>query len=262
MLANERRNKICEILSKQNAVSSTELFSLFNVSMETIRRDLLALEEEGKLTRVHGGAVSKGNMKSFFSFSERVKSFSSEKHELSLKALEFIEENDIIAIDAGSTAIVFAEAIKKNFSSLNIITFSLDVFNILSEHKNMNVILCGGHYQKSEKAFYGELALDTFKKLHVKKAFVFPSAVSLDGGICDYQQTYYQMQRYLFKCADEVFVLADSSKFEKKALLHLAPMSHEYKYITDSKLPEIFLKLYRNNNFNIHIADSIEDNKQ
>ena len=259
MLANERRNKICDMLTRQGAVTSAELFEIFDVSIETIRRDLLALEEEGKLTRVHGGAVSKGNMKSFFTFDERVKSFSKEKHELSLKALEFIEENDIIAIDAGSTAIIFAEAIKERFSSLTVVTFSMDVFNILANHKDMNVILCGGHYQKAENAFYGELALDTLKKLHVKKAFIFPSAVSISGGVCDYQEVYYQLQRYLFKCADEIFVLADSSKFEKKALLNLAPMSPDHKYVTDSHLPEIFSKLYADNKMTVYMADKIDE---
>ena len=136
MLASERRGKICDILSKRGAVTSGELFEMFDVSLETVRRDLIALEGEGKITRVHGGAVSKGNMKPFFTFPERVKSFSNEKNELSLKAIEFIEENDIIAIDAGSTAIVFAEAIREHFSNLTVVTFSMDVFNILSNHKN------------------------------------------------------------------------------------------------------------------------------
>ena len=85
------------------------------------------------------------------------------------------------------------------------------------------------------------------KNLHMQKAFVFPSALSLEYGICDYQEDLYPIQKQLIQSSDDIFVLADSSKFEKKALLKVEEMKKTYTYVTDSDLPEELLQLYREN---------------
>ena len=106
----------------------------------------------------------------------------------------------------------------------------------------------------NEKAFYGSLTLSMLKNLHMQKAFIFPSAVSLEFGICDYQRDLYQIQEQMIKSSDEIFVLADSSKFEKKALLKLDNMKTEYRYITDCKINSELKKLYREHNINLYIG--------
>ena len=122
---------------------------------------------------------------------------------------------------------------------------------MLCDHGEFEVILCGGHYLKQERAFYGPLVLEALKNLHVRKAFLFPSAISLEGGICDYQQELYTVQKQMISCADQVFFLADSSKFEKRALLRLSPVKGDYTYITDRELPEDIRRLYGENGIQI-----------
>lgn len=251
MFAENRQNKIYEKIQKFGAVTTSNLVSEFNVSIETIRRDLLSMEEQGLLKRVHGGAVEKLSMKQFSSLKQRNKEFSEEKRNLSLNATRFVKDGDLIAIDEGSTAISFAQILKEKFTNLTVVTHSLEVFNILCYHKDFEVILCGGYFNKEENAFYGSLALDTLRKIHVQKAFIFPSAISIEFGICDYQEDLYQIQRQMLKCADSIYVLADSSKFEKKALLKLDDMRKEFCYITDSNLPVGLDKLYKENEINI-----------
>lgn len=252
MFANERHNKIIQMLQKNGAVTTSKLVEFFDVSIETIRRDLLCLEQQGKLLRVHGGAVTKGSMKPFLELDERNKEYNTQKKALSVKASEFIKNGDIIAVDSGSTSICFAQVLKERFSELTVITHSLDVFNILSGQDGFSLILTGGHYLEKENTFYGVLTLNTLDNLHIQKAFIFPSAVSLEHGICDYQKELYQIQKKLVSISDDIYILADSSKFEKNALLKLDDMSDKYSYITDSDLSVELRNLYKENNIKIY----------
>lgn len=256
MFAENRQNKIIEKLQKNGAVTTADLVKEFDVSVETIRRDLLYLEQQGLLKRVHGGAVENQNMKQYASLNVRNEEFSEEKRTLSENAVKFVNEKDIISIDSGSTASCFSQALKENFSDLTVVTHSLDVFNILSNHKDFKVILCGGHFLRGENAFYGGLTLDMLCKTHVQKAFIFPSAVSIEFGICDYQEECYQVQRQMLKCADEVYILADSSKFEKSALLKLDDLKSEYTYVTDDRLSKGLENLYQENGIKIFTGDA------
>ena len=254
MFANERQDKIYDMIQNNGAVTTAKLVDFFGVSIETIRRDLLAMEQNGRLTRVHGGAVAKSGMKPFKELKERNKEFGKQKYELSLKAAEFISNGDIIGIDSGSTAISFAKVLKERFSKLTVVTHSMDVFEMLSNHKDFSVILCGGYYLREENAFYGELTLDMLNSLHIQKTFIFPSAVSFESGIYDYQKDLYQIQKQLVKLSDEIYILADSSKFEKTALLKLDNMKPEYIYITDNSLQDELVKLYKENDIQIYLG--------
>ncbi len=251
MFAIERQNEICRLIESQGAVTVLDLVKRFSVSLETIRRDLLFLEEKGQLSRVHGGAVKTEGMKPFSKLFQRMEENERGKDELSKAALEFINQGDIISIDSGSTAVSFAKALRSQFSKLTVITHSLDVFEILHGYKDFSVILLGGILLESEKAFYGELTLGMLNNLYANKAFIFPSAVSIKYGICDYQHELCQMQKGLLTRAEKVYILADSSKFEKHALVKLADMKSEYIYITDSGLAENLSRIYRENNLNV-----------
>ncbi len=252
MFAKERQDLIYQLLQKNGAVTTAGLMEHFGVSIETIRRDLLAMECDGKLSRVHGGAVAQVQMQPYPKLPQRNQSYSSQKYALSAAAADFIREGDIIAVDSGSTATVFAKVLKERFKDLTVVTYSRDVFELLCDQ--FTVILCGGHYVKEERSFYGPIALETLSKLHVQKAFVCPSAISLEYGLCDYQQTIYPLQKQLLQCADEGFVLADSKKFGKKALYQIEAMRSEYRYITDGELPAELEKLYTENGINVHLG--------
>lgn len=256
MLAQERHDKIFQMLQKDGAVTTAKLIALFGVSIETVRRDLLVLEQSGKLMRVHGGAVAKAGMKAYPTLQQRTKEFREEKYQLSREAVRFISEGDIISIDAGSTAIAFAEVLKESFTRLTVVTHSKDVFDLLCNHREFSLILLGGQYARGDNAFYGQLTMDMLRSLHAQKAFIFPSAVSIEYGICDFQQELYPVQKQLMHTADQAYILADSSKFEKTALLKLDDMKPEYIYITDAALPEEAVRLYRENGLQIYLGGS------
>ena len=254
MLAKERQDIIYEMIQSKGAVTTNALLEHFQVSLETIRRDLQQMERSGLLTRVHGGAVASGGMKSFRRLTERNLENNDEKRKLACKAAEFVQEGDIIGLDSGSTSIYLAEVLKERFSRLTVVTHSTDVFEVLRSHREFSVILCGGYYLKEENAFCGPLTLKMLEMLHVQKVFIAVTALSLEFGICDYHRELYAVQQKLMQCADSVFFIADSSKFEKRALLKLDDMRREYCYITDDQLSEELRRLYAENDIRLYIG--------
>lgn len=257
MFAKERQDKIYSLVSKNGAVETAALVKTFNVSIETVRRDLLFMENQKLLKRVHGGAVKLGDMRSFPSLEMRNHSNTEEKTSLARKAVTFISDGDFIAIDCGSTANCFAEVLKDSTLELTVLTHSMTVFDILSKNKYFNVILIGGQFMAKENAFYGTLALNMLDSVHVKKSFIFPSAISLEFGICDFQPDLYAIQKKMIEIGDEIFVLADSSKFEERALLKIEDMKSEFTYITDSALPDALKNLYSDNGITIYKGENL-----
>ncbi len=247
MVGEIRRKQICDLLKKNSAVTTLALSKQFGVSIETIRKDLLKLENENELERVHGGAVLKSAIKKHISFPRRLESMVDEKKEISHIAASFIKNGDVIAIDAGSTAAEFIRVIMDYFDTLTIVTHSVDVFEAVRDYKNYEIILCGGFYLKGENSFYGDFVLNTLDNLRVEKAFIFPAAISLKNGICDFTRELSQIQKKIISCANEIFVVADSSKYEKSALLKSGDMNKNFYYITDSKLPREIKEIYKEN---------------
>lgn len=251
MFAKERHAKILEMLKDNGSVSTSQLMDEFSVSIETVRRDLLILEESGMLQRVHGGAVAMSDIIAFHELPQRMQENVAQKQELCRTAMAFVKNGDIIGVDAGSTAIVFAEALKERFTDLTVITYSLDVFLALHQYRNFRVILCGGDYDPSENCFVGALALNMLNSLRVHKVFLFPTAVSLQYGICEHESEVLIMQQALRRIGSQVYVLADSSKFEHTDLLKQEDMLPGYVYITDSELPAKWKTMYAENQIQV-----------
>ncbi len=245
MLASERKLKIIELLEQKHSVTVSELTALFPVSLETVRRDLEALEKDGLLKRVYGGAVSVKKMKNYERLSSRSSENIKEKQLLAQTAASLIHSGDIIMIDGGTTAISLAEYISGRFKELTVITHSLAVFRILSRQPDYKLILTGGQFFSDEEAFFGHLAVDTLRQLHADKCFLMPSAVSLHMGISDFMEEFIPLQRQMLLSADKVFVLADSSKIGTDAMMKIAPLDPSYTYITDAGLPEDIRDIYR-----------------
>ncbi len=125
------------------------------------------------------------------------------------------------------------------------------MFEAACNYKSFDVILCGGFYLKNENSFYGNFALDMLDNIRVGKVFIFPNSISLNGGISDGNVNLAQMQKKLIRCANEVVVVADSSKFEKTSLIRVDDMNTHYIYIADSHLPDEVKEIYKNNDIKI-----------
>lgn len=255
MLANERHSIILDCVNSKGAITVSELIRLLDVSAETLRRDLIFLEEQNLLQRVHGGALAPASAKKFSNLSQRLNENIAQKRQLSYVASGLINEGDVIAIDSGSTSSEFVPVIKSRFTNLTVITHSVSVFEQLKDKESFKLILAGGEYLHSENVFFGPLAIETIKKLHASTCFIFPSAISLKYGVADYVSEVIPIQKSYMEISNRVVIMADSSKFEKTALLKLCDTNSNYTFITSDDLEESIYRLYLNNNINLYNSE-------
>ncbi|MBQ8233126.1 MAG: DeoR/GlpR transcriptional regulator [Lachnospiraceae bacterium] len=251
MFAIERQQSILKLLSENGKVTITELVTLFDTSHETIRKDLVHLERQNALRRIYGGAVSVEAYCSLQPLAARKAERIDRKSELSRYAARLIQEDDIIAIDEGSTAVEFAKVIAARFSNLTVVTHNLEVFHILSENSRFSIILCGGKFVREENAFAGHFAAEVASQMHTRKAFICPAAVSLRYGVTDYGEEFIPIQKNYAANTDNVIVLADSQKYEVSARYKICDMTPDITLVTDSQLNDEIFNTYKKHNVDI-----------
>ena len=251
MFANERQNAIVSMLQADGAVTVGHLTQVFHVSLETIRRDLLALEKQNVLQRVHGGAVLPGKMTPISRLEDRIEENKDGKLELSRTAANLVDDGDVIYIDSGATARYFARALAAKKTRLTVVTNSQDVFQLLHDKDGFSVILCGGHYMKEERVFYGYLTQESLRQLYVDKAFIAPSTLSLQSGAGDFSQELVILQKLAMSRCNKAYLLADSQKFERSALYKCCDLDASVTIVTDSGLSQQLRRVYEEKGIHI-----------
>ncbi|MCY6483384.1 DeoR/GlpR family DNA-binding transcription regulator [Clostridium aestuarii] len=247
MLAQERYEQILSILEKDNSVKVSKLTKLFNVSIETVRRDLEYLEKEGLLKRVYGGAVLKEVNSKQLSFQSRKKEYIEEKNEIAEVAAGFVTEDQSIAMDAGTTNLEIIKVLKKKFERLTILTNSLMIANELADMDKYTVILTGGIIKNDEFSLVGAIAESNISNFNIDTAFINVNGISLKDGITDCMFEQLQIQKKMIEVSQKVIILADSSKFDTVSLLKICDLDQVNMIVTDSKLKQnVFEKYTRN----------------
>lgn len=245
MFANERYEIITGLLCEKRSVTVSELMERFGVSIETVRRDLAYLEKQGKLMRVHGGAVDvTGKKYELPALAERLDENTDKKRSLSRAAAKLVHEGDVIALDAGSTTSALAYVLCETFKKLTIITYSRDIIDIITENSDFEVISLGGAYQKSEHIFIGHIAEDNLRRLHADLCFIAPSSVSLKYGAMISLGEVYAIMRGFLEISDRKYLVADSTKFETTLPLRLCRLTEADAIVTDTALDPSLRTLY------------------
>lgn len=167
----ERRNKIIELLHEDGIVKVSELMRLFDVSIETVRRDLEYMEEHGMLNRVYGGAVPAQPRATEPSYSTREIKHFKEKKAIGEKAVELVRDEDVIAVDIGTTTLEFAKALVGK-RRVTVITNSMKIAMILSEDINIRVIMLGGEVRSGEASVSGYMTDDNVSHFITDKYFL------------------------------------------------------------------------------------------
>jgi DeoR/GlpR family transcriptional regulator of sugar metabolism len=244
LLAQDRHAKILEILREEKSVKVSRLIKLFNVSIETVRRDLEHLEKEGLLKRVYGGAVLENINSVEVNFKVRETKNVEEKREIAEIASRYINEGQSIAMDVSTTNDELAKVIKKKFDKLTVITNSIKIALELSDKEKFNVILIGGLLRQEELCIVGGLAEKFLDDFHIDISFMSMSGISIKGDLTDYGFGEAQVKKKMIERAQRTIVLADSSKFDVVSLLKIATVDKVDMIITDSKLNKNVLNKY------------------
>lgn len=234
MTTYERRQSLLELLRKQVGLSVPELAAALGVSEGTIRNDLNALEADGHVTRVHGGAIphEQGEYRSS-SFTIRHQEHMAEKMLIARYASELVLDGDSILLDASSTAYHFALAVQER-RRLRVITNGLDVARLAAQNPTNTVILIGGVLNQDGSSVTGLLSERIIQELHIQKAFVSCSGFSLERGMTEVHIEEAQLKRKVIEASRQVVALIDSSKIGKDDLTPFAQADQLDHIFTDA----------------------------
>jgi len=186
----------------------TDLSEQLGVSPATIRRDLVRLEEEGLLTRVHGGAVMDEGDQPFAEVAEvRV----AEKDAIAAKAASLIEDGQSVLLDIGTTAYRLARQLRGR--RLTVITSNLVVYEELADDEGIELVLLGGMVRREYRSLVGFLTEDNLRQLHADWVFLGTSGIRPGGQVMDTTVVEVPVKRAMIASGDQVVLLADAAKF-------------------------------------------------
>ncbi len=244
MFVEERRKKILELLRKSSKLKVSDLSKMFNVSAVTIRKDLEYLESIGALVRTHGGAILPDHSKVEWGFFRKLNLRRGEKKKIAEKAVEFIEDEDTIILDSSSTTYYIAEEIKKRDNlRITVVTNNIFIAEELLNVPGVEIIVLGGSIREHSLSLVGPWTIRYLQEIKVDKAFLGALGFSPDKGFMTPSLVEADVKRAMVKAAGKVFVVADSSKFQRGAFAVFAKPEEVDFLITDSEIPENILKI-------------------
>lgn len=238
MTTYERRQSLVEILRQQPGLRVPELAKTLDVSEGTVRNDLNALEEEGRLKRVHGGAVL--NDQAQFqnnSFVRRYKNKVAAKLAIARAAAALVNDGDSILLDASSTAYYLARELASR-TKLRVMTNGFEVARELAQNTSNTVILIGGVVNNDSSSVTGLLSEQIIADMHIEKAFFSCSGFSVERGMTEVHFEEAQLKRKAIESSKQVFALVDSSKFGKEDLTPFARPIQIAHLFTDPGITE------------------------
>lgn len=228
-----RRKQILDLLMKNNSLPTGDLAEQLNVSMPTIRRDLDDLEQKGLITRSWGTAsiIKEEKASPVEKYTVRNSSNTREKKAIALKCLELISDGDSLILDSGTTTEFLAHELYR-FKNLTVITNSVYIINALID-SDVTLLSCGGTLDKKNLCFVGPEAEDFFKNIHVTKAFMGATSMSIPLGFSCFSPFQRTIKQAMLRASDRSYFLMDSSKVNAHAISKVADFDDVSCIITD-----------------------------
>jgi DeoR/GlpR family transcriptional regulator of sugar metabolism len=234
----ERRQSLSELLRKQPGLRVPELAKALGISEGTVRNDLNALEKQGRLTRVHGGAVL--NEQSQFpssSFNTRYHNEAAAKMSIARQAATLVDDGDSVFLDASTTVYYLARQLAERHR-LRVVTNGIDVARLIAENPTNMVILLGGTVGSDGSSVTGLLSEQALEELRMQKAFMSCSGFSVERGMTEVHLAGAHLKRKAIASAREAFALVDATKIGKEDLTPFASLEQITHLYTDSCLSE------------------------
>ncbi|MGI5936015.1 MAG: DeoR/GlpR family DNA-binding transcription regulator [Oscillospiraceae bacterium] len=257
MLSVERRKHILDILKRDKRVLVSQLSAQFQVSEETIRRDLEKLEKEGYATRTYGGALlcEETKAKAELPYVIRKQTNVVEKRIIAELVSDMIRDGDFIMLDESSTSAFVARAIKKK-KNITLITNSIEIILEVSGASGWNILSTGGILKPNVLALTGHQAEAFIKTYHVDLAVISCTGVDLESGFTDAGEDNAIIKRSMMKAADRTIFAIDSTKFDRKAFAPICPLSGISTIVTDREPDEKWRNAFRENSITAIYPDA------
>ena len=244
-----RLHKLADILQIKNAGTIKDLSQSLNVSEMTIRRDLAVLAERNLVKLIHGGAIynhtgieSKNDSMNKYNLPVEENTHTAEKSKIAKKAVSLIEPDDIIIIDSGSTTELMGDYIQTKKPS-TIICYALNVLLAIFKRNECKLIFAGGYFEEDTMMFASTQGVDLIKHNRANKAFMSARGISDTLGITTADSYEIEIKRASIESSQQKILLADSSKFDKVRSAHYGELEDFDIIITDSKIPQHYIKV-------------------
>ena len=254
MNADDRRTSLVEMVQQHGFASLPELVNQLEVSESTVRRDLGVLEETGVVRRTHGGAFYSGPSPNLPHFKQRQEAEWDKKKAIALAANGLIEDGDTVLLDSGSTTYELARLLVGR--PLQIVTNSLPVANLINTDANTDLILVGGYVHARTGAIQGPYANEMLSSLHVRRAIISAAGIN-DRGIFNTNRMLVETQQGMMAAAEEVVLLADSTKFGHQSLAYVCTLDKIQKMVVDSQLDDLWKNKATQNGVELIIANLV-----
>ena len=249
-ISQKRRSRIIEELGRNQNIKVADLSNILGVSDVSIRRDLQILEDSGLIKRVHGGAVAVPDPKLGAALSDRWYRNREKKERIGKAAAEMIQKGDRVILDSGTTPLLVARNLPREFvssGSLTVITSSLPIVRELGIYPNIHLILLGGVYLSAYDLTVGPQTIESLKNLHADKMFLGTDGLTFDQGITTANVLEAEVDRAMVEASNQVICVSDSSKIGVKGLVSIMPMTRMNTLITDNDAPPDFVGELRRN---------------
>ena len=250
---NKRQQEMLTFIDLHVDVSIHELIEEFQMSEPTIRNDLRTLQKENLITRTHGGALSiNKNYEKSYDTRETINN--SLKTLVGKSAVQFISENDVIYLDAGSSVFSMIEFLLRDFH-LTVITSALHIANALTNFDNIEVHITGGLLNKRLNELYGPKTIDEINKIKVHKAFISISSFDPQIGIFENHILSSETKKAILDRSFENYVLADSTKEDGFGLTKISNWDKIHTFIVDSGITKRSIDLIKNHSVKFVLAE-------
>lgn len=226
-----RQNTILEFARQHGRVLVEELAERFDVSPQTIRKDLNELCDSHLMTRVHGGAMLTSAMENVGYDARRVLA-SDEKTAIGRRAAELVPASSSLFVNIGTTTEAVARALLQH-SALMVITNNINVANMMRAYPPIEVVIAGGVVRHSDGGIVGEAAVDFIRQFKVDYAIIGTSAIDEDGALLDFDYREVKVAQAIMENARHVILVADATKFERTAPVRIGHLSQVDTFVTD-----------------------------
>lgn len=252
-MRSNRISNIEEYIHKHKTVSLDKLCEVFNVSKNTIRRDINELTEKGSIKKVYGG-VSVQDKSTLIPFEERnIKNINLKSHIGKLCA-DYINDGDIIFLDSGTTTLTIIDYLKDK-RDVTIITNNLEIIIKSIDLPNLNIICLPGNLIRQTNSFVGIDTVSILNKYNINKSFMASTGISIECGITNSHPLESEIKRLAMEKGLEVFLLVDSTKFDNSSLVTYAQLKDINYLITDKKPEKKYIDFCHNQSITLVACD-------
>lgn len=239
MLAMERRRLILDQLQEEKSVEVSRLSKKFEVSEETIRRDLEKFERDGLVTKSYGGATLRENVGVEFPFAVRKKKNAAGKQAIGEILADLITDGDHILLDPSTTALSIVRALRTaGKKDITIVTNSIEVLVECGEDDSWHVISTGGILQPDKYALVGPRAVQGICSIHADKAIISCKGFDRERGLTDINDMFAQVKQTMLSHARRRILAVDSTKFDQIGFSRICGVEDVDLIVTDAKPPQ------------------------